>query len=113
MVEIKNIEGEVIFTSEEADLQEADLQEANLRWANLRGANLQEANLRGADIDFSSWPLWCGSINVNTDERMQRQLMYHAINACRDNHAVMSMLPDELKVWVRKFHRYDECEWEL
>ena len=37
---------------------------ADLREANLREADLREADLRGADIDFSVWPLWCGSFGV-------------------------------------------------
>jgi len=68
-IEIKNIDDDVIYTSDkptlkeaveeavecEADLYKADLYEANLRGANLRGANLYkadlyEANLCGADL---------------------------------------------------------------
>ena len=72
MTDIKNIDGEVIYTSASetdtikqaveqavkagADLRGADLWNANLRWANLwnanlRGANLWNANLRGADLE--------------------------------------------------------------
>jgi uncharacterized protein YjbI with pentapeptide repeats len=76
----------------EADLREANLREANLCWANLRGtdlreanlceadlrgANLREADLRGADLDFSAWPLWCGSLRITIDEQQARQLAYH------------------------------------
>lgn len=64
MIEIKNIDGKVLFSSaaenlrvaaEEAVakstyLESADLRGANLRGANLRGANLEDANLRGADL---------------------------------------------------------------
>jgi hypothetical protein len=60
-----------------ADLQRADLQDADLRCANLRGANLRGANLRGADIDFSCWPLWCGSKGVKIDRRLYLQLLAH------------------------------------
>ena len=78
-IEIKNIDGDVIYTSSKptlkeaveeavgckadlcganlsktnlskADLREADLSEANLSEANLRKANLYGANLRGADL---------------------------------------------------------------
>ena len=66
-IEIKNIDGEVIYTSTKSTLKEAveeavreraylyranlrgaDLTEANLYRADLRGANLCEANLCGA-----------------------------------------------------------------
>ena len=68
-----------------ANLQGADLRDANLRWANLRGADLRWADLRGADlrwadIDFSCWPLWCGSVGATLDDRQQAQLLYHALS---------------------------------
>ncbi len=71
----------------EADLRWADLRCANLRGADLSGANLSGANLSGAylsgadlretDIDFSCWPLWCGSKGVKVDVRIARQLAAH------------------------------------
>ena len=45
---------------------------ADLSWANLSEANLSEAN-----IDFSCWPLWCGSKNVKVDARIAAQLAAH------------------------------------
>jgi len=75
-----------------ADLQDANLRDANLQRADLRGANLQRANLWGtnlwdanlqranlqrADLDFSCWPLWCGSANVKVDKRLAAQLAAH------------------------------------
>ena len=59
------------------DLRGADLRDADLRDANLAGANLRYANLRDADIDFASWPLWCGSKDVITDDRQKIQLLAH------------------------------------
>jgi hypothetical protein len=60
---------------------------ANLSWANLRGANLSRANLSradlwgadlsGANLDFSCWPLWCGSKGVKVDRRIAAQLAAH------------------------------------
>lgn len=38
-----------------------------------------KADLRGAYLDFSSWPLWCGSLDVKIDTRLQRQLVFHAL----------------------------------
>ena len=61
----------------DANLREADLAGANLREADLAGAKLRDANLRGANIDFASWPLWCGSKDVITDDRQKIQLLAH------------------------------------
>jgi len=60
-----------------ANLRGADLSGADLSGANLRGADLSGANLRGADLDFSCWPLWCGSIGVIVDAKLARQLAAH------------------------------------
>ena len=42
-------------------------------------ANLREADLRGANLDFSAWPLWCGSLNVTVSLDFVRQLSYHVM----------------------------------
>ena len=63
MVEIKNrYTGEVILTVNAADLREADL----------RGADLS-----GANLDFSCWPLWCGTQGVTVDDPIRDQLALH------------------------------------
>ena len=59
-----------------------DLSGANLSWADLSGADLREANLggadlRGADLDYSCWPLWCGTMRVKMDKRLAAQLAAH------------------------------------
>ncbi len=95
-----------------ADLIGADLRGADLRTADLRGANLAGANLTGADIDFSSWPLWCGSLRVKADRRIACQLLYHALAAmaqCDDEEVKeLSMSPVLLK-FANEFHRRGEC----
>jgi len=60
-----------------ADLRDANLRYANLSYADLSYANLSGANLRGADLDFSCWPLWCGSKSVKVDRRIAAQLAAH------------------------------------
>ena len=70
-----------------ADLSYTDLSFANLRWtdlsnADLSNANLSNANLSGTDLsnanlDFSCWPLWCGSRDVKADDRLVAQLLFH------------------------------------
>ena len=65
-----------------ADLTNADLTRANFYYAkltraNLTDANLTRANLTGADIGFSSWPLWCGTYNVKVDKNIAAQIAMH------------------------------------
>ena len=60
-----------------ADLSWADLRGGDLSGADLRGADLIRANLSGANIDFSCWPLWCGSNHVIVDASIAAQLAAH------------------------------------
>jgi uncharacterized protein YjbI with pentapeptide repeats len=65
-----------------ADLRWARLIGADLRGARLIGADLSEARLIGADlsgagVDFSCWPLWCGSKGVKVDAKIACQLAAH------------------------------------
>jgi hypothetical protein len=60
-----------------ADLHNADLRCANLHYADLRHADLRYANLNYADIDYSCWPLWCGSREARVDKRIAAQLAAH------------------------------------
>ena len=60
-----------------ANLNGANLSRANLSHANLSGANLNGADLRGADLDYSAWPLWCGSKGVKVDLRIAAQIAAH------------------------------------
>lgn len=116
-----------------ADLQYADLRNANLAYANLSNAKLCEADsgnanlssadltntdLRGADlrytnIDFSAWPLWCGSLSVKIDKRIAAQLLYHALRAmqsCANDPDVAAVLSSKpcLKL-ANQFHRAKDC----
>jgi len=60
-----------------ANLSGADMRWADMRWVNLSGANLSGANLSDADLDFSCWPLWCGSQGAVVDARIAAQLAAH------------------------------------
>lgn len=53
---------------------------ANLWGAKLWGTDLQDAYLRGANINFCSWPIWCGSLKVHIDDEIGIQLLYHAVS---------------------------------
>jgi hypothetical protein len=91
----------------EANLRGADLREANLRGANLCRADLCEANLcradlhgadlRGADLDFSCWPLWCGSKDVVVDARLAAQLAAHFCAISCDDPAYQKARSDILE----------------
>ena len=91
-----------------ANLSDADLRGANLRGADLRGANLRGANLIGADLDFSSWPLWCGGLHVKTDRRLMAQLAYHfCAQDCDDPDYIKAR--DAILWFANSFHRVGEC----
>jgi hypothetical protein len=64
---------------ERAVLSGADLRWTHLSRAVLSGANLSRAVLSGAALDFSCWPLWCGSIGTTVDARIFRQLLGHLL----------------------------------
>lgn len=89
-----------------ADLQEAALQGVSLKWADLRGADLYGADLQGADLDFSAWPLWCGSLGVKADGRLARQLLYHALDVALgcDDDALKAVISKRLLAEVNKSH---------
>ena len=107
----------------EADLWEADLREADLRGADLREANLREAdlweadlwgadlwgaNLRDANLDYSCWPLWCGSFGVRVCKRIAAQLAYHFCRLDCDDQEVIAA-QNALIPLANQFHRADEC----
>jgi len=60
-----------------ADLRSADLRSADLQVANLQGADLQRADLLDANLDYSCFPLWCGSKGIKLDRRLFLQLLTH------------------------------------
>uniref|UniRef100_A0A6M3L404 Pentapeptide repeat-containing protein n=1 Tax=viral metagenome TaxID=1070528 RepID=A0A6M3L404_9ZZZZ len=100
MIDIRNKEREIIAT-----LAEADLRGANLRWADLRGADL-----RGADLDFSAFPLWCGSFQIKADERLIWQLIAH-IKRFNTTHIKDKKALDALKAlepYKNKFCNYNK-----
>ena len=102
----------------EADLREADLRgaylwkanlwEADLREADLREADLREADLREADLDYSCWPLWCGSLGVRVCKRIAAQLAYHFCRLDCDDPEVIAA-QNAIIPLANQFHRADEC----
>jgi hypothetical protein len=87
----------------------ADLREADLRVADLQGADLRGAGLAGADIDFSCFPLWCGSFDIQTDRRLPAQLAYHFCRLDCDD-ALFVEARKALLPLARHFHRTDVKE---
>ena len=97
-----------------ADIQNADLQRANLRNADLRGANLRGADLQGANLDYSCFPLWCGSLRAHFDNQQMTQLLYHLLRNVKYSKNVSGrlknvLLTDEIIDLANEFHRVDEC----
>ena len=90
------------------DLRWADLREADLRWAALRGANLRGADLRGVDLDYSVWPLWCGSMDAKVDKRIAAQLAYHFCRVICDDEEVKAA-QKALAGLANQFHLVYEC----
>ena len=87
---------------------------ANLRGANPRGADLDDVDLRGADLDYASWPLWCGSLRARIDDRQAKQLLYHVLSAvsysdnCSDDLKAALLTETNIAI-ANQFHHVDEC----
>jgi hypothetical protein len=91
-----------------ANLRDADLRGADLRGANLRDANLRDADLRGANLDYSCYPLWCGSLHLKADKRLACQLAYHLCSMQCDDADYIKMR-NSILGFANQFHRVDEC----
>lgn len=81
---------------------------ANLRGADLRGAYLREAVLREVNIDYSCWPLWCGSLDVKVDARIAAQLAYHFCRLGCDDPGYIAAR-NAILDFANTFHRAEEC----
>ena len=97
----------------DANLRGADLMGANLRGADLTGATLMDATLAGAtltgaDIDYSCWPLWCGSLDVKVDKRIFAQLAYHLCRVIVDDEECKAAQAALYPI-ANQFHRVKTC----
>ena len=70
--------------------------------------DLRGADLRGANIDFSCYPLWCGSLGLKADKRLACQLAYHLCSMQCDDAEYIKMR-NSILGFANKFHRVDEC----
>lgn len=76
--------------------------------ANLLRANLLGADLWGADLDYSCWPLWCGSLDVRVCKRIAAQLAYHFCRLDCDDQEVIAA-QNAIIPLANQFHRVNEC----
>lgn len=90
------------------DLRGADLRSAGLRGAGLRGANLNDADLRGANLDYSCYPLWYGSLHLKANKRLACQLAYHLCSMQCDDADYVKMR-NSILGFANQFHRVDKC----
>lgn len=76
--------------------------------ADLRRANLSDADLSGANLDYSCYPLWCGSLHLKADKRLACQLAYHLCSMQCDDADYIKMR-NSILGFANQFHRVDEC----
>ena len=92
----------------DTNLINTDLRGADLRGANLKGADLSGANLMEANLDYSCYPLWCGSLHLKADKRLACQLAYHLCSLQCDDADYIKMRNSILD-FANQFHRVCEC----
>ena len=93
-----------------ANLSDADLRYADVNFADLSFANLSNADLRYAVLDYSTFPLWSGGLNVHIDDRQATQLLYHLVRNVLFSKNTSKELKNllgskELIEQANKFHR--------
>lgn len=70
----------------------------------------KRADLRDANLDYSCWPLWCGSLDVKVDRRIAAQLAYHFCRLdCDDPDYIAAR--NAIIHFANEFHRVEECGW--
>ena len=90
-----------------AELRYVDLSDSDLRYADLMGTNLINTDLGGADLDYSCYPLWCGSLHLKADKRLACQLAYHLCSLQCDDADYIKIL-NSILYFANQFHRV--CE---
>lgn len=92
----------------------ANMQGEDLRNVNMNRADMQLANMCGVDIDYSAWPLWCGSLEAYVDDRIAIQLLYHTLSVVQYSPYVSedvkrTLLNRDVVDVANRFHRVAEC----
>ena len=102
------LEKHKMWLNNEAGGKCANFREADLREANFQKANLWEADFQEADIDYSCWPLWCGSFDVKIDKRIAAQFACHFCRTiCDDSEVIVAQTA--LLPLANQFHWINEC----
>jgi hypothetical protein len=106
--EIKNrCTGKVLFSGEFESMKRC-VEAAVDANANLRRTDLRGADLLDADLDFATWPLWCGSLDTKADDRISAQLLYHVLRS-GDNEVTRKLRSlKTVRDLANKFHRAEE-----
>ena len=97
-----------------ANMHDANMHDADMQDADMRGADMRGANMRGANIDYSAWPLWCGSLKAHVDDRIAIQLLYHTLSVVQYSPYVSdelkrTLLTEPVVDIANRFHRVKEC----
>lgn len=101
-----------------ANLSGAILDRASLKTASLIGVNLTEASLwgadlRGANLDYSCFPLWCGSARMKVSIRLVYQLLAHiSVLECPDEPEEYAKIRELILPYARKSHRAKDLKVE-
>lgn len=96
----------------DSNLRDSDLRYTNLRSADLSGSDLRDTDLSGANLDYSCWPLRCGSLKAKIDKRLFIQLLYHTVRAgqsVEDEEVQQFLNMPEVIALANQFHRVGEC----
>ena len=101
-MKILSISGELLFESKHKSIK------ATLSAALKTGVNLSAADLSAANLDFSVFPLWCGSFKIKADLRLAAQLAYHFCRIDFDCEEAKKA-KQALRTLANKFHRVNEC----
>ena len=60
-----------------ASFDHCNLKRAKLNYADIRQVNFYRSELIDINIDFSSWPMWCGTKNSIVGEKLAQQIAAH------------------------------------
>lgn len=91
-----------------ANLTGLDMTGIDMTGAIMAGAIITGAKFAGTNIDYSCWPLWCGSLDVIVDKRIFAQLAYHLCRLLVDDPECIAA-QNALADIANQFHRADEC----
>ena len=74
---------------------------------------MSNADLSNADLDFSAFPLWRGGLDVNIDDKIAIQLLYHFVRNVKSSPYTSKQLKSLCNMksiieQANKFHRADE-----